>query len=66
VDVAYALHNHSESQIGVVLCAGKNKETISSRKQKCVTKNPGEVELVVLTDNLGLVALFQDFWTLFC
>jgi hypothetical protein len=34
---------------------------VSSRKQKCVAKSPTEVELVGLTDNLGLVELFHEF-----
>jgi hypothetical protein len=33
----------------------------SSRKQKCMTKSPTEAELVALTDNLGLVELFEEF-----
>ncbi len=33
----------------------------SSRKQKCMTKSPTESELVALTDNLGLIELFEEF-----
>jgi hypothetical protein len=34
-----------------------------SKKEACVTKNPMESELVVLTDYIGLVELFEDFFS---
>jgi hypothetical protein len=36
----------------------------SSKKQKCVAKSPTESELVALTENIGLVELFEEFITL--
>jgi hypothetical protein len=34
---------------------------VSSKKQKCMSKSPTEAELIGLTDNLGLIELFQEF-----
>ncbi len=35
----------------------------SSKKQSCVTKSPTKSELVALSDNLGLVELFEELIT---
>jgi hypothetical protein len=35
----------------------------ASRKQKCVTKSPTESELVALTDNIGFIELFEEFFS---
>ncbi len=60
VDAAYALHGDSKSHKGVVIYVGETLAYVS-RKQKCMIKSPTEVELIALTDNLGLVELFQEF-----
>jgi ribosomal protein L7Ae-like RNA K-turn-binding protein len=61
VDAAYALHGDSKSHMGVVIYVGGTLAYVASRKQKCISKSPTEAELVALTDNLGLVELFQEF-----
>jgi hypothetical protein len=61
VDVAYALHGDSKSHTGVVIYVGGTLAYVVSRKQKCMSKSPTEAELVTLTDNLGLIKLFQEF-----
>jgi hypothetical protein len=40
---------------------GERLVYVSSKKQKCMSKCPTEAELITLTDNLGLVELFQEF-----
>jgi ribosomal protein L7Ae-like RNA K-turn-binding protein len=61
VDAAYALHADSKSHTGVVIYVGGTLAYVASRKQKCMSKSPTEAELIALTDNLGLVELFQEF-----
>jgi len=61
VDAAYALHSDSKSHTGVVIYVGGTLVYVASRKQKCMSKSPTEAELIALTDNLGLVELFQEF-----
>ena len=61
VDAAYALHSDSKSHSGVVDYVGNTLVYVLSRKQKCMSKSPTEAELIALTDNLGLVELFQEF-----
>jgi hypothetical protein len=61
MDAAYALHADSKSHTGVVIYAGQTLVYVSSRKQKCMSKSPTEAELIGLTDNIGLVELFQEF-----
>lgn len=62
IDASYALHADAKSHTGVVIFANGVPVYVASRKQKCMTKSPTEAELVGLTDNLGLVELFQEFW----
>ncbi len=61
MDAAYALHADSKSHTGVVIYVGQTLVYVSSRKQKCMSKSPTEAELIGLTDNIGLVELFQEF-----
>jgi hypothetical protein len=61
VDAAYALHAESKSHTGMVVYVGNTLVNVASRKQKCMSKSPTEAELIALTDNLGLVELFQEF-----
>jgi hypothetical protein len=61
MDAAYALHSDSKSHSGVIIYVGGTLCYVSSRKQKCMSKSPTEAELIALTDNLGLVELFQEF-----
>jgi hypothetical protein len=61
VDAAYTLHADSKSHSGAVLYVGEILVYVSSRKQKCMSKSPMEVEFIALTDNLEFVELFQEF-----
>jgi len=61
VDAAFALHSDSKSHTGVMVYVGEMLVYVSSKKQKCMSKSPTEVELIGLTDNLGFVELFQEF-----
>jgi hypothetical protein len=61
MDAAYALHNDSKPHTGVVINLGETLVYVSSKKQKCMSKSPTKVELIGLTDNLGLVELFHEF-----
>ena len=44
----------------MVVYVGGSLAYVSSKKQKCMTKSPTEAELVGLTDNVGLVELFEN------
>jgi len=61
VDAAYAIHNDSKSDTGVIIYVGDTLVYVSSKKQKCMSKSPTEAELIGLTDNLGLIELFHEF-----
>jgi hypothetical protein len=61
VDAAFAIHQDSKSHTGVIVFVGKTLVYVSSKKQKCMSKSPTEAELIGLTDNLGLIELFQEF-----
>jgi hypothetical protein len=61
IDAAFASHHDSKSHSGVAVYIGNTLVYASSRKQKCMTKSPTESELVALTDNLGLIELFEEF-----
>jgi hypothetical protein len=61
VEAAFALHNDSKSHTGVVIYVGGYVVYALSRKQKCMTKSPTEAKLVGLTNNIGLIELFEEF-----
>jgi hypothetical protein len=61
MDAAYALHSNSKSHSGVIIYVGGTLCYVSFCKQKCMSKSPMEAELIALSDNLGLVKLFQEF-----
>jgi len=61
VDASFATHMDGKSHTGVLIKVGGVGVYFASRKQKCVTKSPTEVELVVLSDNVGFVELFHEF-----
>jgi hypothetical protein len=61
IDAAYAVHEDSKSNTGVVVYVGEKLVYFLSKKQKCMSKSPTEAELIGLTDNLGLVELFKEF-----
>jgi hypothetical protein len=61
VDEAFAIHQDSKSHTGVIVYVGKTIVYVSSKKQKCMSKSPTEAELIGLTDNLGMIELFQEF-----
>jgi len=63
VDAAFAPHMDSKSHTGVAIFIGGALVFAASRKQKCVTKSPTESELVALTDNIGFVELFEEFFS---
>jgi hypothetical protein len=62
IDAAFALHSDAKSQTGVIIFANGAPVYVASRKQKCMTKSPTEAELVGLTDHIGIVELFHEFW----
>jgi hypothetical protein len=63
IDAAFATHPDSKSHSGVTVFVAGTLVYSSSRKQTCVTKSPTESELVALSDNIGLIELFQEFVT---
>jgi len=63
VNAAFAAHDDSKSHSGMVVFVAGILVYASSKKQGCVTKSPTESELVALTDNIGLVELFDDLVT---
>jgi hypothetical protein len=63
-DAAFATHDDSKSHSGVTIFVAGMLVYASSKKQKCVAKSPTESELVALTENIGLVELFEEFITL--
>ena len=63
IDAAFASHPDSKSHTGIAIFIGGVLVFAASRKQKCVTKSPTESELVALTDNIGFVELFAEFFS---
>ncbi len=63
IDAAFAAHDDSKSHSGMVVFIASILVYASSKKQGCVTKSPTECELVALTDNIGLVELFEELIT---
>jgi hypothetical protein len=63
IDAAFATHDDSKSHSGVAIFVSGMLVYASSKKQTCVTKSPTKSELVALTDNIGLVELFEEFIT---
>ncbi len=63
VDAAFAPHVDSKSHTGVAIFIGGALVFAASKKQKCVTKSPTESELVTLTDNIGFIELFEEFFS---
>jgi hypothetical protein len=54
------MHPDEKSHTGIVVQVGGVGVFFASRKQKCVSKSPTEVELVALSDNIGFVELFHE------
>ncbi len=63
MDAAFAPHVDFKSHTGVAIFIGGALVFAASRKQKCVTKSPTESELVTLTDNIGFIELFEEFFS---
>ncbi len=63
IDAAFVTHEDSKSHSGMAIFIAGTLVYASSKKQHCVTKSPTESELVTLTDNIGLVELFDEFIT---
>jgi hypothetical protein len=63
VDAAFATHEDSKLHSGVAIFVVGILVYASSQKQHCVTKSPTESELVALTDNIGIIELFDKFIT---
>jgi hypothetical protein len=61
IDAAFASHEDSKSHSGVAVFIAGVLVYASSRKQKTIAKSPTESELIALTDNIGLIELFQEF-----
>jgi hypothetical protein len=66
VDTAYSLHNTGESHTGTIVLFGGVVVYAGSKKQKCIAKSPTDAEVVALSDNIDLVALFQEFAEFIC
>lgn len=62
IDALFASHHDGRSHTGVAIFFGGALVYVASRKQKCVTKSPNESDLVLLTDYIGLVELFAEFF----
>jgi hypothetical protein len=63
LDATFATHEDSTLHSGVAIFVVGILVYASSRKQHCVTKSPTESELVALTDNIGIIELFDKFIT---
>jgi hypothetical protein len=63
VDAAFAPHVDSKSHTRVTIFVGGALVFAASQKQKHVTKSPTESELVALTDNIGFIELFEEFFS---
>jgi hypothetical protein len=61
VDAAYGLHATGESHTGTIILFGGVMVYVGSKKQKCIAKSPTNAEVVALSDNIDLVALFHEF-----
>jgi hypothetical protein len=61
IDASFAAHMDGKSHSGVIVLIGGVGVLFTSRKQKCVSKSPTEAELIALSDNVGLVELFNEF-----
>jgi hypothetical protein len=60
-DAAFSLHNTGESHTGTIVLFGGVVVYVGPKKQKCIAKSPTDAEVVALSDNIDLVALFQEF-----
>ena len=65
VDAAFTIHGDSKSHTGVAISVGGALVYAAARKQKVMMKSPTESELVALTDNMGFMELFKEFYV-FC
>jgi hypothetical protein len=61
IDASFAVHMDGKSHLGVIVLIGGVGVLFMSRKQKCVSKSPTKAELIALSDNVGLVELFNEF-----
>ena len=62
MDAAVASHVNSKSQSGIMVFLGGAMVFGALQKQKCVMKSPTESELVALTDHIGFVEAFTEFF----
>jgi hypothetical protein len=58
VDARFSMHLDRKLQSGVYVSVGGVPIYYSSRKQKCVSKSPTEVELEALSHNINQVEFF--------
>lgn len=63
VDAAFAPHADSKLHTGATIFIGGALVFAASQKQKCITKIPTESKLVALTDNIGFIELFEEFFS---
>ena len=61
IDAAFGCHLDGKSHSGCVICVGGATVHVISRKQKIVTKDSTEAELVALSDMLIELELCVDF-----
>jgi hypothetical protein len=60
-DASYGTHDDGKSHTGLVVSLGDGPISVSSTKQKIVTKSSTEAELVALSDGASPVIDFQQF-----
>jgi len=63
VDAAFACHSDAKSQTGAIICIGKTSVMEIAKKQKIVTKDSTEAELVALSDMIPECDMVYDFLT---
>lgn len=66
IDALFTLHDDSKMHTGMVVMTGKASVHFLLKKQQCMSKSQMDSELIGLTDNLGLVELFNEFVSFNC
>jgi hypothetical protein len=61
VDASFAVHHDMKSHTGSVITLGKGAVTVSSKKQKLMTKSSTESELVGMSDQLPQIIWTRNF-----
>jgi len=61
IDASFACHDDAKSQSGAAIMLGSACVMVKSGKQKIVTKDSTEAELVALSDSMGMVMKCHEF-----